>query len=268
MIYNPNSSRGSEPLAVAPVWCRLEVIGSGNRADLVLPTWQRPLPSIRGDQNRVSYEFRVNPETVEIDNVASVKKLAVLGTAQPLLAYQHSETVVKLPTVRFWSPGSNLDISKDLMMLTEWTKPVESTWEPPKLSFKFGDLTYEPVLLVSFKYTVTQMRSGKPVEAEGSMELAIAPDEPVAQEAPDGTKLSERERTEYARQITDTLRNSLPAGATVSVSERGMAQYELNGVNTSIGSIWSILGSAVRPGRTEATTATEPTQQQSNQRGV
>lgn len=264
-MFNQSAFQNKTPLTVAPVACRLEVVNSGRGVAVITNGRQTQAT------DTIGIDFTVNPETIEIDSTAETKELPVLGLGQPLTAYQFSQTVITVPTVKFWTPNNAYDLTEILATLESWTKPTTETLEPPKLKFMYGSLIYEPLLLTRFRRTIVQMREGKPTQANGDLQFKFAPAEPEPLNSVDGETLTERERQTYAGMIGELVRRGVIAvasDAVIAVNEKGLVEAVVGTVRTTLGNIWSLLGNAVRPGRTAPIAGDVVTNATANQRGV
>jgi hypothetical protein len=146
----------------------------------------------------VSYQFLVNPEAEKIENIAVYQTLPVLGTGQPLVKYQYSESKFSIPDIKLWSYGNDRDLTSPLATLTAWTKPDPTQGLPKLLKFSWGQRQIPRCYIASFSYEVVQWRGGAPTQAQGSLELILAPEPPATVlEAAD--ELTQREQEEYQK---------------------------------------------------------------------
>lgn len=206
--------------------------------------------------SKATYDFLVNPQTIQRKYTAAFNKLAVLGTSQPQLSYVNSESILTIPEVLFWTPNNSGDISDTLSALATMTKPLGLV--PPLLKLTWGFLREPRLYLESLDITETQWRSGKVTQATGSMSFLIAPEAVTTKTTSEGTKtlLSTKEQEDYRKLVSDRFKKDpalalslgVSKGSTVEVQDNGSVVTESpQGTFSSIGSLKSILGS-VKPG--------------------
>lgn len=214
----------------------------------------------------VIYTFLLNPEETNYNHSAEYSKLPVLSTGQPLVSYRSSESSIDFPSVKLWTDGNDRDLTPLLKQLTDWTKPEGNVGEPALLKFTWGAESFPRVKIASWSYRVTQRRSGKPVEATGSLVLLLAPETPKAiMEAPKA-ELTEREQKDNRDKVVTQLKTNKaqakklgvdPIKDQITVGKDGkVTSKDVKGVTKDLGDLKTILGDTLKPGLTQVKPAT------------
>lgn len=199
-MINKEASGKLSDLAIAKDWAKLETLDATG-----------------------SYDFLVNPDTVQWAYTGEYGKLPVLKTKQPLLQYKYSTATLSLPNVRFYTPGNTKGLKTVLDTLASFTFPKSPGSDPPILKFTYGGLIVPRVMLASLKWTEKQWRSGVCTQADGVIELLISPELPEIEEvkkedpAKAPLKLTDRERTEKLGQLTESLKRNKPLATRLKV---------------------------------------------------
>ena len=154
-MYNPNVKLGV--LAVNPTWATLKTV-----------------------DDKLSFDFILNPESVQWTHSATVNELSVLRSKQPLVNYQASKSVLTLPNIKLWTVNNSGSLKEPIDTLRQMTKPLASTGVLPVLALTWGSLSQPRLHLVSVDITETQWRSGVATKAIANMTFVIAPEIPKA----------------------------------------------------------------------------------------
>ncbi|MFB2876873.1 hypothetical protein [Floridanema aerugineum] len=207
---------------------------------------------------KTTWDFLVNPETIDWDHSGEYSKLPVLNTEQPLVKYKYSESVVAFPRVLFVTKDNNRDLDPLLKALVDLVKPVKNGDSPELLKVELGEVKIARCYLKGVKITEQQWRSGKCVMASGSLEFILAPEIPkTVIESNNTTQLTEREQASNAQKVKDAVTNNktlatqlnVKPSDTFNVNSSGQVSVSgINGGRVNIGSLSDILGSSLRPG--------------------
>lgn len=165
--------------------------------------------------------FEIFNETEE-SHGAEYALLPVHYTGQPLVKYKYSQSSYSLPDVKFWTRTNNEDLEPVRKQLEEWTKPDKVQGVPKLLKLQWGSFVLPRVYVARFTFRVTQRRGGKPVEATGSIDLLLAPEEPkpvfAPKDEPKQTILTEREQQNQANLVKDKLVKDKKLAETLKVN--------------------------------------------------
>ncbi len=153
--------------------------------------------------------FTVPPQKINRGFQSEYAKLSVLATPQPLLWYQSSTTTLSLPNLLLYDDGTD----KAIALLEQWTKPLDSTLEPPTLKFNFVHLNLPRVKLESAEIVEDMWKGGaSPTRAEVTLTLLLYPEPPKVKTTPlpkpEGTnvKLNPQEKASYIAQVTTKVK--------------------------------------------------------------
>lgn len=148
--------------------------------------------------------------------------LPIHYTAQPLVKYKYSQSSYSFPDVKFWTMTNEEDLDPVRKQLEDWTKPDKVQGVPKLLKLSWGTFTLPRIYLSRFTFRVTQRRGGKPVEATGSIEFLLAPEEPkpifAPKDEPKQTVLTEREQINQANKVKDKLTKDKKLAASLKVN--------------------------------------------------
>ena len=152
-----------------------------------------------------TYTFLVPPESLEFDYRQERSVLNVLSTNAGVSRWKYSQGRLSLPDVKLWTPANDRDLTEPLETLVSWTQD-----DPPVLAFQWGSLGLDACYLESFNFKVTQIRTGKPTKAQGSMVLIPAP--PIREPLRDlanlegsEVRMSEREAEKYSALLDEVF---------------------------------------------------------------
>lgn len=138
----------------------------------VAPVWA----SLKTADNKLVFNFLLNPETISWQHSSSHNELNVLRSGQPLTSYAFSKTTLSIPTFYLWTPNNSASIAPSLAVLKAMTKPIANGGLPPLLMLQWGSLKEERVYISELEIVEKQWRSGEPTQAEGSMTFVLSPD--------------------------------------------------------------------------------------------
>lgn len=164
-MYNLSSSNSLADVSVGDgVWLTLTPIDTPNQTS----NKQKPTSN--------SLVFIVNPDEENWSFKADFAKLAVLNTQQPLVKYKTSETSLRLPKVRLYSPDNSKNLQPIIDSLASFTRPPKAGEEPPILKVEYGELSLPRVYLESCDVKVTARIGGAVAMAEASLSFVLAPE--------------------------------------------------------------------------------------------
>lgn len=158
------------------------------------------------NDGKVTYNFLLDPETLQWSHQANYAANSVLDTNKPDVRWNSSTSTLSIPRVLFVSQGMTKDITDVIQQLTSWCA-LGAT-----LRFMFASTTLERCHITRFNPVEKQWRSGKVTQAEASLELLISrvPVVAISSLATPGkltVTYTPRERLNITTKVIEALKN-------------------------------------------------------------
>ncbi len=177
---------------------------------------------------KITYNFLLNPETLQWQHSADYAVVSVLDTSNPDVTWKASGSTLNIPRVLFMSQGAVEDLTDTIKQLVDWTIAGAT------LKFTYGSTVVPRCHITRFTPKEQQWRNGKITQAEAELTFLISR-EPVVTMSTTKTasiSLTDRERFNVDNQVKKAIKNpaiasklKVPRDALVESSADGYVTF-------------------------------------------